>query len=209
MTQANEQYFSAHPTTKDVRSTLDVTIRGRNYTVEVSNSVFSNSRLDLGTKVLLDRVPAPEGTNLLDIGCGWGPITLGLAADAPQDATVWAVDVNERAVELTTKNAQAAGFTHVSAGTSESLADAWKDVTFDTIWSNPPIRIGKEALHALLLEYLPRLTPGTGRAYLVVQKHLGADPLIAWLNDQLGDQGLSATKYASAKGYRIIEVTRH
>nr|WP_245531842.1 methyltransferase [Alloscardovia criceti] len=203
-----------------------MSVRGHDFEVEVSNSVFSNHRLDLGTKVLLDRVPSaedlPAAAHILDLGCGWGPITLAVAAEAPQDATIWALDVNERAVELTRRNAEKAGFSQVRAGTVDSLestfSSEWTDAAFDLIWSNPPIRIGKEALHTLLMTYLPRLARG-GHAYLVVQKHLGADPLIGWLEDNLNsntdtssdmnEQRFTVSKFASAKGYRIIEVTRN
>ncbi len=229
----NEQYFSAQPSTEDERKSLNITVRGHDYEVEVSNSVFSTHRLDLGTKVLLDRAPSPEAEDLsrtaqlLDLGCGWGPISLGLAAESPESATIWALDVNERAVELTQKNAQTAGFTNVRSGTVESFTHdfgtEWTTAEFDLIWSNPPIRIGKDALHELLMTYLPRLAHG-GRAYLVVQKHLGADPLMSWLDDKLNDddtdtdlanhtenteRNFTVSKYASAKGYRIIEVTRN
>jgi 16S rRNA G1207 methylase RsmC len=74
------------------------------------------------------------------------------------------------------------------------------EVRFDEIWSNPPIRIGKEPLHALLLTWLPRLAPG-GRAVLVVGKNLGADSLQRWL----GEQGYPTTRLASAKGFRVLE----
>ncbi|TCD54023.1 methyltransferase domain-containing protein [Alloscardovia theropitheci] len=241
----NEQYFTAQPSTDDERRELSVTIRGNDYTVTVSNSVFSTHRLDLGTKVLLDRVPSPEdlpdGAQILDIGCGWGPISLAAASEAPHNATVWALDVNERAVELTQENARRAQLESVHAGTTESLTNEfgqrWTHAQFDLIWSNPPIRIGKEALHELLMTYLLRLKPNGGTAYLVVQKHLGADPLISWLDEHLNDasadlehassqdaasessepseypeqpeQSFTVSKYASAKGYRIIEVIRH
>jgi 16S rRNA G1207 methylase RsmC len=79
------------------------------------------------------------------------------------------------------------------------------DVRFDAIWSNPPIRIGKEALHALLLTWLPRLTPGA-QAHLVVQRHLGADSLHAWLADALAGRA-EVTRAGSAKGYRVLRVT--
>lgn len=74
---------------------------------------------------------------------------------------------------------------------------------FDVIWSNPPIRIGKEALHELLMEWLPRLASGS-HAYLVVQRNLGSDSLILTA-EHLGD-GYEVGKYASSKGYRVIDV---
>ena len=155
---------------------------------------------------------------VLDLGCGWGPIALTLAFESPE-ANVWAVDVNERAVDLTHANAQANGHTNIhTAQVDESSTPlpaenqpafcetVPSDLTFDVIWSNPPIRVGKEALHTLLMAWLPKLKVG-GAAYLVVQKNLGSDSLIPWLDDALGE-GFTASKYASSKGFRIIEV-RH
>ncbi len=171
--------------------------------MSVSSKVFSTSRLDLGTRQLLAEAPClPATGTFLDVGCGWGPIALAMAKEAPE-ATVWAVDVNDRAIDLTRRNATSHGCTNVRAmSEDEALAAvATDDVRFDVIWSNPPIRIGKEALHALLVRWLDRLSP-TGVAYLVVQRNLGADSLISWLNGR----GYGAEKYASKKGYRIIKV---
>lgn len=207
-----EQYFSADPSSKDVRRTLHVQLRGRDTDVEVSNGVFSGSRLDLGTSVLLEQAPEPpEHGNLLDLGCGWGPIALSLAFASPE-ATVWAADVNERALELTELNAKRNGCGNVRVIRTDADAKPVDptalspDLTFDAIWSNPPIRIGKEALHTMLMNWLPRLSPD-GVTYLVVQKNLGADSLINWLADALGD-GYAVSKYHSAKGFRVIEVAR-
>ena len=194
MAQA-EQYFAAEPQSKDVRKTLHVTLRGNEADVEVSNGVFSGNRVDLGTSVLLRQAPEPpeEGT-FLDLGCGWGPIALALGFASPK-ADIWALDVNERALELTRRNAELNGMGNIPAET-----------TFDLIWSNPPIRVGKEVLHTLLMTWLPRLNAG-GAAYLVVQKNLGSDSLIPWLATQLGD-GYEVNKYASSKGFRVIEVMK-
>ncbi|MCH9274705.1 class I SAM-dependent methyltransferase [Bifidobacterium amazonense] len=214
-----EQYFSAEPTSKDVRRTLNVTLQGREVPVETSNGVFSGSRLDLGTSVLLREVPEPPSSGaFLDLGCGWGPVALSLAFAAPA-ADVWAVDVNERALELTVENAKRNGCGNVHATrTDESgvpaaaqpaVCETMPDgLLFDVIWSNPPIRIGKEALHTLLMAWLPRLKPDGGVAYLVVQKNLGADSLVPWLAGELGE-GYEVSKYHSAKGYRVIEVVRN
>ncbi len=166
--------------------------------LETDRGVFSPDRIDAGTRVLLESVPPPpaEG-DLLDLGCGYGPIALTMASRAP-GATVWAVDVNRRSVELCERNAKAAGLDKVRSAHVDEVPD---DVRFRAIWSNPAIRIGKQALHEMLTRWLDRLTPD-GVAYLVVQKHLGSDSLQNWLNDQ----GWPTTRAASRSAYRILKV---
>lgn len=213
---SGEQYFSAEPSSIDERRTLHVTLRDNDVTVQVSNGVFSASRLDLGTSVLLKHAPElPKSGKFLDIGCGWGPISLAFGLESPE-AEVFAIDVNERALELTELNAKNAGLKHIH---TSLVDDALKEENnskenntlefnnFDIIWSNPPIRVGKEILHNILLTWIPRLKVG-GKAYLVVQKNLGSDSLITWLAENLGES-YSVEKYASSKGYRVIEVKRN
>lgn len=160
--------------------------------------VFSGDRIDAGTAELLRAVPPPPPAGeLLDLGCGYGPIAVSMARRAP-GATVWAVDTNRRAVALTAENAERLDLGNIRALTPEQVEP---EVRFAAIWSNPPIRIGKEPLHHLLLDWLGRLAPD-GRAYLVVHKHLGGDSLAAWLNDA----GHPTEKMASRKGYRILTV---
>lgn len=201
-----EQYFSANPNSLDLRRTLHVVLRGHEVSVQVSNGVFSSSKLDLGTTVLLKHAPQPpENGRFFDIGCGWGAISLALGFESP-NAQIYAVDVNERALDLTDINAKNAGLNNIHTYLVEDALkeDALKDI--DLIWSNPPIRVGKDVLHNILITWLPRLKVG-GAAYLVVQKNLGSDSLIPWLSENLGED-FSVEKYASSKGYRIIEVLR-
>jgi len=199
----DDHYFSAKPASPDERVPARVRIRGRELEVVTASGVFSHGRLDLGTQVLLREVPdPPDGGNLLDLGCGWGPISLALAEAAPR-ATVWALDVNERALDLTQRNATSLGLAGVRAVRAEDVPE---DVTFDAIWSNPPIRVGKAVLHDLLRTWLPRLAPH-GEAYLVVQKNLGADSLARWLTEELGET-FTVDRAASAKGFRVLRVGR-
>lgn len=201
-----EQYFSANPNSLDLRRTLHVDLRGHEVSVQVSNGVFSSSKLDLGTAVLLKHATQPpENGRFFDIGCGWGAISLALGFESP-NAQIYAVDVNKRALDLTDINAKNAGLNNIHTYLVEDALkeDALKDI--DLIWSNPPIRVGKDVLHNILITWLPRLKVG-GAAYLVVQKNLGSDSLITWLSKTLGED-FSVEKYASSKGYRIIEVLR-
>ncbi|WP_203985288.1 class I SAM-dependent methyltransferase [Sphaerisporangium rufum] len=169
------------------------------FRLATDSGVFSGDRLDPGTRVLLETVPPPPaGGDLLDLGCGYGPVALTMAARAPE-ATVWAVDVNRRAVELCGRNATAAGLYKVRSVHADEVPP---QVRFAAIWSNPAIRIGKPALHAMLTRWLDRLVPG-GTAHLVVQKHLGADSLQRWLTGQ----GFATTRVASRSAYRVLAVS--
>jgi 16S rRNA (guanine1207-N2)-methyltransferase len=203
----SEHYFTEQPSSERERRRVDLRLRGHEVSVWSEGGVFSHARVDLGTQVLLRAAPAlPATGQLLDLGCGWGPITLAMALDSPA-ATVWAVDVNARAIALTSDNAKALGLTGVRACTPEEVP---ADLELDVIWSNPPIRVGKEALHALLLQWVPRLAVG-GVAYLVVQRNLGADSLHAWLKTALAEDAsreYDVERLGSAKGYRVLEISR-
>ena len=196
-----EHYFSADPGSDEVRQPVKAAVWGHQLELESASGVFAQGRLDRGTAVLLRETdpPASAGT-FLDLGCGYGVIGLALAI-VSDDSRVRSVDVNERAIALTRENAARLGVVaRLTASTPDQVPG---DERYDEIWSNPPIRIGKTALHALLLSWLPRLTPG-GRAVLVVGKNLGADSLQRWL----GEQGWPTARLASAKGFRVLETRR-
>lgn len=197
-----DHYFTDSPAaTEGERRTVTVTLAGREVTVETAGGIFSPAGLDKATAILLDEVPEPPSAgDLLDIGCGWGPIALTLALRSP-GATVWAVDVTERALELTRRNAAALGLDNVRAARPDEVPT---DTPFATIWSNPPIRIGKPAVHELLRTWLPRLAPGAD-AHLVIGKNLGADGYARWIADDLG---LPTQRTASSKGFRVLRTTR-
>ena len=198
MSEPGAHYFSEQPGVASAPDLVELALPDVHLRLSTDRGVFSHGRVDAGTKLLLLRVPAPPpGGDLLDLGCGAGPIALTLASRAPA-ATVWAVDVNERARALCAANAAANGLTNVRVVAPDEVPD---DVRLATIWSNPPIRIGKAALHDLLLRWLARLAPG-GAAHLVVHKHLGADSLQRWLTEQ----GHPTERTASTAGYRILRV---
>ena len=197
-----EHYFTAEPSAPQRTQTVELHAGGRDYALVAAAGVFSAQRLDPGTAVLLRKapLPGPRGGVFLDLGCGYGPISMVLAGTSAQ-ARVYAVDVNARALELVRINATALGVTdRVTACGPDEVPD---DVRFDEIWSNPPIRVGKAEMHAVLAQWLPRLAPG-GTAWLVVARHLGADSLQEWL----AGQGWAVDRYASQKGYRVLSVTR-
>ncbi|MGH3094382.1 MAG: class I SAM-dependent methyltransferase [Streptosporangiales bacterium] len=193
-----EHYFSAAPTSAAEERSITVRLAGREVTLVSARGVFSADRLDPGTSVLLRRAPQPPDEGVfLDMGCGYGPIACALALAAP-GAQVWAVDVNARARELTKRNAEALGLANVHVAAPDAVP---ADVAFGAVYSNPPVRVGKPALHDLLQTWLCRLA-GDGAAYLVVQRNLGADSLQRWL---VGE-GYGCVRLASAKGYRVFEV---
>lgn len=198
--QVADHYFTAEPASAADLRPLKVHLAGQELVLRTARGVFSPDRVDQGTAALLHHVPPPPTSgDLLDLGCGWGPVALSLALLSP-DARVWAVDVNQRALDLVRHNALTAGAANVTATVPDDVPD---DVRFAAIWSNPPIRVGKPALHAMLLQWLPRLQPG-GSAFLVVQRNLGADSLQTWLTQQLTDHAV--TRSAAHKGFRVLRV---
>jgi 16S rRNA G1207 methylase RsmC len=192
-------YFDPEPAATSRPRTLFLHLPDLNLELAADRGVFGFRGIDTGTVALLKEAPAPPPAgDILDLGSGYGPIAIAIARRSPA-ARVWAVDVNERALELTRANAQTAGAQNVTACLPEGVH---ADVRFAAIYSNPPVRIGKAALHDLLLRWLPRLQQGAG-AYLVVQRNLGSDSLAAWLSGQ----GFTVDRLASKKGYRILSVT--
>lgn len=197
----NDQYFSVDPASAEKRQPVTVTVWGRELTLDSAAGVFARGRLDVGTAVLFREAQPPTGPGtFLDLGCGYGAIACALAQVQPT-AAVWAVDVNERALRLCADNASAMSIADRLHAVLP--ADVPDDLTFDQIWSNPPIRIGKPALHELLLRWLPRLAPD-GRAVLVVGKNLGADSLQRWITEQ----GFPCSRTGSAKGFRVLQARR-
>jgi 16S rRNA (guanine1207-N2)-methyltransferase len=194
-----EQYFAAEPAAAHRLGTVHVVLPDLHLELATDSGVFSPRRLDAGTRLLLDLAPRPPAVgDLLDLGCGYGPLALTMAARSPS-ARVWAVDVNARALALTAANADRAGLANVRSARPD---DDVLPPTFDLIWSNPPIRIGKEALRSLLSGWLGRLAPGAA-AYLVAQRNLGADSLHQWLIKS----GWVAERVAARSGYRLLKVT--
>jgi 16S rRNA (guanine1207-N2)-methyltransferase len=197
---SDDHYFSADPSVPFRRVPVTFSAWGHALSLDSGSGVFAQGRLDIGTAVLFRETSPPGGGRILDLGCGYGAIGLAIARAVPS-AAVTGVDVNERAVLLANQNAASLELApRFSAVTPPSVP---ADATYDEIWSNPPIRIGKAALHELLLNWLARLVPG-GRAVMVVGKNLGGDSLQRWL----GEQGYPTSRVASAKGFRVLETLR-
>lgn len=198
MSIPKNHYFDPTPEVASRPHTVKLRLRDGELDLQADRGVFGSKRIDLGTAVLLREAPSPPASGeLLDLGAGYGPIAIALARLSPA-ARVWAVDVNERAIELTRANAAAAGVSNVVAALPD---DVPADMRFDAIYSNPPVRVGKGPLHELLQRWLDRLAPG-GRAFLVVQRNLGSDSLAAWL----AEAGYPVERLKSKKGYRVMAV---
>lgn len=198
MADRPSHYFDATPGVTSRRNEVVLALPDARVTLTTDRGVFGHDRVDPGTKLLLLHAPPPpDGGNLLDLGCGYGPIAVTLARRAPR-AAVWAVDVNERARQLCAENAARLGLARVTAVAPD---DVPVGIRFDAIWSNPPIRIGKAALHELLRTWLGRLT-SDGVAVLVVHQHLGATSLASWLQHE----GWTVERLAIGGGYRVLGV---
>lgn len=212
MSGPSSHYFSRTPPVDSDERSVTLSLPDLELRFTTDRGVFSNSRIDAGTRLLLQEAPHPTAdmTNVCDLGCGYGPIAVSLSRRSPSTA-VWAVDLNERAVALTERNSienDCAGVHAVVVDEDgDALDGAPEDVgtlaaiRFDGLWSNPSIRIGKTAMHHMLTVWLDRLTP-SGSAWLVVQRHLGADSLADWMTSQ----GWATTRTCSRAGYRLLEV---
>ena len=201
---SEDHYFSQEPSSPLKPKTIQIPVAGEIVDVTTASGTFSPAQLDFGTEVLIEQMDlAPVSGNLLDLGCGWGPIALNLAKLRP-NTKVWAVDVNTRSVELTQANAKNLGISNINAVLPDQVP---ADLRFSGIWSNPPIRIGKKELHELLLMWLPRLET-EGEAYLVVQKNLGSDSLQKWLTEELASD-FEVSRYTSIKTYRVLKIKKN
>jgi 16S rRNA G1207 methylase RsmC len=198
LTGQGSHYFDAAPAVESKPRKVHLHVGELALELQADRGVFGSRGVDLGTLVLLREAPRPpERGEILDLGSGYGPIAIAIARQSPA-AHIWAVDVNQRALELTRTNAAGADVPNVTAAAPDEVPN---EVRFDAIYSNPPVRVGKAALHELLLTWLRRLRP-EGRAYLVVQRNLGADSLATWLKAE----GYAVQRVKSKKGYRILEV---
>ena len=198
-----QHYFSEDPQAPSRRKEFAVAGTDSELTLSTDAGVFSQHGLDKGTSVFLevmakhDCAPIEPGSFLCDIGCGSGAIALTLAVRYPA-CTIYAVDTNQRARDICRENATCNGIGNIVVLSPEEVDPA---IRFASLWSNPPIRIGKSALHELLELWLSRLDTG-GTAYLVVNKNLGADSLSQWMTRL----SYPTTRLASRNGFRVLEV---
>jgi 16S rRNA (guanine1207-N2)-methyltransferase len=194
--EPHQHFFTAEPKVPNSRQTITMALADLSVRLDTDSGVFSSGGIDRGTRILLEHATVPpKSGDILDLGCGYGPVAVAIAMRS-RLAHVWAVDVNNRAIGLTLDNAARACLSNVTVARPDEVPETTR---FSAIYSNPPIHIGKAALHKLLLTWLPRLT-ADGVAYMVVQKNLGSDSLVKWLNER----GFPTERITSQVGYRIL-----
>ena len=201
MGDSDQHYWVSNPQSTSRKKEVQLLLPDVDLSLTTDRGVFSANQVDKGTRYLLMEGPSVPASvkNILDLGCGYGPIACTLGERYP-DAKVWATDTNIRALELCRLNAEKTNSKNILTCLPEEIPE---DISFDSIWSNPPIRIGKESLHELLLEWLNRLSPN-GSAHFVIQRHLGSDSLAKWLETK----GWNTSRRGSRKGFRLLDVTR-
>ncbi|MGP4042235.1 class I SAM-dependent methyltransferase [Gracilibacillus sp. D59] len=167
-----DQYFSQSPDVASDPQTWSYELRGQTFTFTTDNGVFSKNEVDFGSRVLIEAFCTPDTDGpLLDLGCGYGPISIALAA-THSDRSVLGVDVNERALSLAEKNAKQNQISNVTFKKSNILSNVY-DQSFAAILTNPPIRAGKEVVHRMFEEAKKALV-SNGELWVVIQKKQGA-----------------------------------
>lgn len=194
-----EHYFTNRPSTTHKPQEFTAELRGYTYLFHTDAGVFSRDEVDLGSKILIDSIPAKPGATVLDLGCGYGPIGLVAARLVGLDGFVHLVDVNERAVELAQKNIALNGVKNAEAIVSDGLT-ALEGQKFDLILSNPPIRTGKEVYYALLTDAYGALKPG-GDLLVVIRTKQGAKSLENYLTELAGH----CETVAKQSGFRVLK----
>ncbi|CAM4483958.1 class I SAM-dependent methyltransferase [Paenibacillus tarimensis] len=197
----SDHYYSRTPQTESDRKVYEAVLAGRTFRFVTDTGVFSKTGVDYGSRVLIDAMEFAADAKVLDVGCGYGPIGLAAAVKAPA-GHVTMVDVNERAVQLSTENAALNHIDNVTVVQSD-LYEAVTDMRFDVILTNPPIRAGKETVHRIFEEAVSLLVPG-GSIWVVIQKKQGAPSAFAKLEMLYA----SVREITKDKGYRIFRAVK-
>ncbi|MBB3073131.1 16S rRNA (guanine1207-N2)-methyltransferase [Paenibacillus baekrokdamisoli] len=197
----SEHYYTRSPEVKRDRQQIETTLRGYELRFMTDAGVFSKTGVDYGSRVLIEAIDLDRGAQVLDVGCGYGPIGI-TAAKLASEGHVTMIDINERAIELALENSKRNGVTNVSVLQSD-LFERVRDQSFDVIITNPPIRAGKEIVHRIFEEGEKLLRPG-GFMWVVIQKKQGAPSALTKL-ESLFEEVEEVTK---DKGYRIFRACK-
>lgn len=195
-----EHYFTGKPSTKSEEQTWAFHLRDKEFRFTADSGVFSKNTVDFGSRLLIETFEMPEGVtgDLLDMGCGYGPIGISLAATFPEQ-TIEMVDVNQRALDLAKRNAKANAISNVRIFLSSIYENIAKEKRYAAIVTNPPIRAGKQTVHQILSEAYDYLAIN-GTLTTVIQKKQGAPSAEKKMEEIFGN----AEVVIKDKGYWII-----
>jgi 16S rRNA (guanine1207-N2)-methyltransferase len=199
----SEHYYSNKPSSASDRRTVEANLRGFRLKLTTDAGVFSKGGVDFGTKVLIECMQVGPHDEVLDVGCGYGPIGL-VAAKLAEKGHVVMVDINERAVELARQNAEANGIRNVTILQGDKL-EAVRGQLFDVILTNPPIRAGKAVVHQIFADSLDHLKDG-GSLWVVIQNKQGAPSARKKLEELFGPK--SVEEVEKSGGYRIYRARK-
>ena len=195
-----DQYYTREPESESRPAACAFTYRGRELHFMTDAGVFSRGELDTGTRLLLEALPAQLTGEILDLGCGWGPIGISIGAAMPETRVTMA-DVNLRALSWSRENAKRNG---VQAEVLESDGfSAMGDRSFDAVVTNPPIRAGKQVIYQMFADARAHLKPA-GSLFLVIRKQQGAESCIRYLKTLYA----SVEKLDRSGGFWVLEARK-
>lgn len=197
------QYFDSKPIVASKERELTYEFLGRKLSFISDTGVFSKTRIDVGTSILLGTiVPLRLSGRILDLGCGYGVIGITIASTSA-DARVVCADVNERAVSLAKRNAQRL---HVDSQVETIVSDRFTNIKgqFNTIVINPPIRAGKKITYSMYDGAYQSLIDG-GSMFIVIRKAQGAPSALEYLESVFS----SVNVINKSKGYWIIQAIKN
>ncbi len=197
----SNHYYTKNPETESKEASWTFPLRGREFRFISDSGVFSKKTVDFGSRLLIEtfRLNEEVAGDILDVGCGYGPMGLALAYAYPA-RLVEMVDVNERAMSLARRNAEANNIRNVKVYESNTYDQVPEERQFAAIVSNPPIRAGKQVVHRILSPAHVHLLPG-GTLTVVIQKKQGAPSAQQKMLDVFGNVAVIARD----KGYWIIQ----
>lgn len=197
-----DHYYTNRPTVAHDEKEFTFELRGHSFRFKSDAGVFSKERIDYGSVLLIEEMEISETDQVLDMGCGYGPIGI-TAAFLASKGKVLMVDVNERAVALAKHNVAVNQISNAEVAVSDLFQQIEPTRKFNVILTNPPIRAGKNTVHQIFEEAYSFLHPN-GSLWVVIQKKQGAPSAMRKL-EELYDE---VKKVTQDKGYWIIKATK-
>ena len=198
----NEHYYTKDPKVRSDRQTISSDLRGTDLRFTTDAGVFSKGGIDFGSRLLVESFVMPDVSgDVLDVGCGYGPIGLTIATLFPE-RQIQMVDVNERAIALSKENAERNHVKNVTVYSSDGLSVV-SDLGFAAILTNPPIRAGKDVVFSFYEKSYEKLR-SSGELWVVIQKKQGAPSSMKHLEEIYGNVSVVAKR----KGYYILRAIK-